>query len=152
MLPVSIERENTDVSAAYPVFGKCSITREELETGKGWGGVGWGGVGVITSNLSLIFFPSSITTDFFLMFWRSRKQRIRHFVWWHPILKLIEDVPLVKFKYLVFIRMPGESYCRQLRSLLLRLCDVFWALINCVLILNSLVCWFWSWNVFRVVH
>ena len=31
--------------------------------------------------------------------------------------------------------MPGESYCRRLRSLLLYLCDVFWALIN------SLVCW-----------
>ena len=47
MLPVSIERENTDVSAAYPVFGKCIITSEELETGKGkgWGGVGWGGGG-----------------------------------------------------------------------------------------------------------
>ena len=32
--------------------------------------------------------------------------------------------------------MPGESYCRWLGSLLLCLCDVFWALIN------SLVCWF----------
>ena len=32
--------------------------------------------------------------------------------------------------------MPGENYCRWLRSLLLYLCDVFRALINC------LVCWF----------
>ena len=32
--------------------------------------------------------------------------------------------------YLVFTRMPGESYHRQLRSLLLNLCYVFQALIN----------------------
>ena len=38
--------------------------------------------------------------------------------------------------YLVSTRMPGESYRRRLRSLLLCLCDVFRALIN------SLVCWF----------
>ena len=38
--------------------------------------------------------------------------------------------------YLVFTRMPGESYRRRLRSLLLYLCYVFRALIN------SLVCWF----------
>ena len=36
--------------------------------------------------------------------------------------------------YLVFTRMPGESYRRQLRSLLLCICYVFRALIN------SLVC------------
>ena len=30
-----------------------------------------------------------------------------------------EDVPLVEFIYLVFARMPGESYCRRFRSLLL---------------------------------
>ena len=40
--------------------------------------------------------------------------------------------------YLVFTRMPGESFRRRLRSLLLYLCDVFRALIN------SLVCWFWT--------
>ena len=40
--------------------------------------------------------------------------------------------------YLVFIRMPGESYHRQLRSLLLCLCDVFQVLIS------SLVCCFLS--------
>ena len=45
-----------------------------------------------------------------------------------------EDVPLVEFMY----RMPGESYRRRLRSLLLCLCWVFRALIN------SLVCWLWS--------
>ena len=33
-----------------------------------------------------------------------------------------EDVPLVEVMYLVFTRMPGESYCRRLRSLLLYLC------------------------------
>ena len=38
--------------------------------------------------------------------------------------------------YLVFTRMPGESYRRRLRSLLLRLCDVFRVLIT------SLVCRF----------
>ena len=39
----------------------------------------------------------------------------------------IEYVPLVEFMYLVFTRMPGKSYHRRLRSLLLRL---FRALIN----------------------
>ena len=29
----------------------------------------------------------------------------------------VEDVPLVEFMYLVFTRMPGESYSRRLRSL-----------------------------------
>ena len=43
---------------------------------------------------------------------------------------LFEDVPLVEFMYLVFIHMPGESYYRRLRSLLLCLCEVFQALIN----------------------
>ena len=45
-----------------------------------------------------------------------------------------EAVSLVEFTYLVFTRMPGESYRRRLKSLLLCLCDVFRALIN------SLVC------------
>ena len=44
-------------------------------------------------------------------------------------------VPLAEFTYLVFTHMPGESYRRCLRSLLLYLCYVFQALIN------SLVCW-----------
>ena len=47
----------------------------------------------------------------------------------------IDNVPLVEFMSLVFTSMPGESYRWQLRSLLLCLCNVFWALIN------SLVCW-----------
>ena len=37
---------------------------------------------------------------------------------------------MVKFMYLVFTCMPGESYRRRLRSLLLYLCYVFRALIN----------------------
>ena len=45
-----------------------------------------------------------------------------------------EDVQLVEFVYVVFTRMPGESYRGRLRSLSLCLCDVFRALIN------SLVC------------
>ena len=49
---------------------------------------------------------------------------------------IFEDVPLVEFMYLVLTRMPGESYRRRLRSLLLCLCDVFQTLIN------SLVCCF----------
>ena len=48
----------------------------------------------------------------------------------------IEDVPSVEFMHLVFTRMPGESCCRWLRSLLLCLCDVF------LVLLNSLVYWF----------
>ena len=59
------------------------------------------------------------------------------------VLFCLEDVPLVEFMYLVFTRMPGESYRKWLRSLLLYLCYVFRALIN------SLGCWFWaeSWVV-----
>ena len=45
-----------------------------------------------------------------------------------------QNVPQVEFVYLVFTRLPVESYSRLLRSLLLCLCDVFRALIN------SLVC------------
>ena len=41
-----------------------------------------------------------------------------------------EDVPLVGFMYLIFTRMPVESYRRRLGSLLLYLCYVFRALIN----------------------
>ena len=40
-----------------------------------------------------------------------------------------EDVPLVEFMYLVFTRMPAESYRRRLRSMLY-LCYLFRALIN----------------------
>ena len=32
---------------------------------------------------------------------------------------------MYEFMYLVFTHMPGERYRRQLRSLLLRFCDVF---------------------------
>ena len=38
-----------------------------------------------------------------------------------------EAVPLVELMYLVFTRMPGESYCTRLGSLLLCLCYVFQA-------------------------
>ena len=41
-----------------------------------------------------------------------------------------EDVPLVKLMYLVFTRMPGESYRGRLRSLLLYVCYIFRALIS----------------------
>ena len=54
--------------------------------------------------------------------------------------KSSEDVPLVELMYLVFTHMPSESYCRQLRTLLLCLCDVFQALINspeCLFCLHS---------------
>ena len=50
-----------------------------------------------------------------------------------------EDVPLVGFMYRVLTHMPGESYRRRLRSLLLCLCDVFRAFITsfCLLILHK---------------
>ena len=41
-----------------------------------------------------------------------------------------EDVPLLESVYLVFTRMPVESYCTRLGSLLLCSCDIFRALIN----------------------
>ena len=46
---------------------------------------------------------------------------------------------LVEFMYLVFTRMPGESYSRRLRSLLSYLCYV--ALINSLV--SLLQCWPW---------
>ena len=49
-------------------------------------------------------------------------------------MRVTVNVPLVELMYLVFTRMPGESYRRRLRSFLLYLCYVFRALIN------SLVC------------
>ena len=39
-------------------------------------------------------------------------------------------VPLAKFMYFVCTHTPGKSYCRQFRSFLLCLLDVFWELIN----------------------
>ena len=47
---------------------------------------------------------------------------------WYRISNQVEDIPLVEFMSLAFTRMPGESYCRRLRSVLLRLCDVVQAL------------------------
>ena len=46
-----------------------------------------------------------------------------------------EDVPLVKFMYLIFTYIPGQSYCRRLWSLLLCLCYIFWELINSLMFL-----------------
>ena len=87
--------------------------------------------------------------------WHSSEKEVRSTVVWRPssmqrhtskLPKLMseqttskkksdeKDVPLVQFMYFVFTRMPGESYCRRLRSWLC-LRDVFRALIN------SLVCW-----------
>ena len=84
----------------------------------------------------------------------NKKVRAKHFVYYEQcsqhdkkVLKAIlcfsadgglisEDVPLVEFMYLVFTRMPGDNYQRQLESLLLHLCYIFWVLIN------SLVFWF----------
>ena len=56
---------------------------------------------------------------------------------------LFDDALLMEFMYLVFTRMPGGSYCKWLRSLLLCLHEVFWAPIN------SLVCWFFILCMFQ---
>ena len=59
------------------------------------------------------------------------------YLWWSLCtLCLLLDVPLVEFTYLVFTRMPDESYRRRLRSLFLYLRYVFRALVT------SLLCWF----------
>ena len=55
-------------------------------------------------------------------------------VWPHK-LGLFPANSCTNFMYLVFTRMPADSFCRQLRSLLLCLCDIFWTLNN------SLACW-----------
>ena len=52
--------------------------------------------------------------------------------------ELTEDVPPVEFMPFVFTRVSGESYHWQLRSFLLRLCDIF------QMVINSLVGWFYS--------
>ena len=44
---------------------------------------------------------------------------------WMSVFHRVEDGLLVEFMYLVFTRLPGESYRRRLRSLLLCLCDVY---------------------------
>ena len=46
-------------------------------------------------------------------------ERTRNATEGHPFFK---DVPLVELLYLVFTRMPSESYSRQLRSLWLCQC------------------------------
>ena len=59
-------------------------------------------------------------------------------VWFVFVLnsfQVLTDAPLAESVYLVFTRMPGMSYRRWLRSVLLCLCGVFRALIN------SHVCW-----------
>ena len=53
----------------------------------------------------------------------------------HWAASFFEGIPVVEFMYLVFTRMPGESYRRRLRSLLLYLCDDFRALINSLVVL-----------------
>ena len=62
-------------------------------------------------------------------------------VWPHK-LGLFHTNSCTNFMYLVFTCMPADSYCRQLRSLLLHLCDVFWMLNN------SLACWSHQLNSF----
>ena len=47
-----------------------------------------------------------------------------YLVFTHIPDKSFFDVSLVEFVYLVFTRMPGESYCKRLRSFLLCSCDV----------------------------
>ena len=71
----------------------------------------------------------AVTPHYYLLIFAGYQMYQRYILVHHP-----EDVPLVEFTYLVFTRMPCESYRRRLRSLLLCLCDVFPALIT------SLVC------------
>ena len=72
----------------------------------------------------LVYFPT-LGALFFLSFKHTEECTVGG---------VLEDVHLVEIMYLVFTRMPGESYRRRLRSLLLYLCYVFRALIS------SLVC------------
>ena len=79
------------------------------------------------------------------------QHKLRNILWWslcplcllacqmrvtcHTNTTQAPQHPQVEFMYIAFTCMPGESYCRRLRSLFLCLCDVFWVLIN------SLACW-----------
>ena len=69
----------------------------------------------------------------------------RGILWWSLCTLYLShatwEYPLMEFMYFAFTRMPGESYCRILRSLLLCLCDVFRAQIN------SHVCWLYTTRV-----
>ena len=55
----------------------------------------------------------------------------------------LEDVSLVEFMYLVFTHMPGKSYGKQFRSLLLYSCDIFQVLTKSLhfLILDHRLSW-----------
>ena len=66
--------------------------------------------------------------------WRASKYKVHKFHQSYIHFGSVH-VLLVDSMYLVFTRMPGLSYHRRLRSLLLCLCDVFRAL------LSFLVCW-----------
>ena len=81
--------------------------------------------------------PESPTVN---LTWHARKHRVHNFH--QRYILCISGVPVVEFMYLVFTRMPVESYRRRLRSLLY-LCYVFLVLIN------SFVCWLcsqWVWK------
>ena len=68
---------------------------------------------------------------------------IKRLLYNFTVLLNLEDVPQVEFMFLVFTGMPGESYRRQLRSLLLYSRYVFRALINFLCVDNFTVfcCW-----------
>ena len=77
------------------------------------------------SNSTFHFFVAcSFDLQGWLQVWSDcyhlRQSSSRH--WWQ--LALLEDVSLVESMYLVFTRMPGETYHGQLGSLLLYLCYI----------------------------
>ena len=81
----------------------------------------------------------TVTLTWLACKYKGRKRHQSYIPMYHrwslyvPCIYILMIVPLVEFMDLVFIRMPGGSYCRRL-TILLCLCDVFRALIN------SLVC------------
>ena len=104
------------------------------EKGRGvcmWdGGRGGGGYSIEAKGLVNIFFFFFFTASYQQGYGEEKKKQI------NLTASKFEAVPLVEFMYRAFTRIPGESYRRRHRSLLLSLCDVFRALVN------SLACCF----------
>ena len=96
--------------------------------GGGWGGGGGGGGEQGT--LKLVEIRKVRLCEFRQYFKPQMRQPSK------TLRSAFEDIPLVEVMYVVFTRMPTESYSRSLTSLLLCLYDVFRALIN------SLMCCF----------
>ena len=91
--------------------------------GRGWGGE-WGGAGGRGVSNALILLAANLKQN---EAQSTHAEPTPKGVNWRSkyVTHVQQDVPLVECMYLVFTHMPGESYHRRVRSLLLYLCYVF---------------------------